>query len=73
MTRICSHCSSEYAPNNGKQRFCSERCRRDFQTARRGKERAAEWERERLERVAELRAVKARREAQFRAFMAASK
>jgi hypothetical protein len=58
MSRACSYCETEFTPNNGKQGFCSDQCRRDFQTARR---RAERWdESERLERVAEFRAAAGR-------------
>jgi hypothetical protein len=60
MSRVCSYCEAEFMPNNGKQRFCSDRCRRDFQTTRRREERWAEREREREQRVAEHRAVAGR-------------
>jgi hypothetical protein len=72
-TRICAQCQAEYRPNNGKQRFCGNQCRRDFQSARRREERWAERERERQQREAELREVRRKREAQFRAFMASGK
>ena len=57
--RVCSQCQAEYVPNNGKQRFCSDRCRRDFQSARRKEERWAERERQRERERAELRALRA--------------
>jgi hypothetical protein len=60
MSRACSYCETGFTPHNGKQRFCSDRCRRDFQTARRRAERWDERERERLERVAEFRAAAGR-------------
>jgi hypothetical protein len=60
MSRVCSYCETEFTPNNGKQRFCADRCRRDFQTTRRREERWAGREREREQRVAERRAAAGR-------------